>query len=98
LASAAVLSLALAWADRTAGQEPKGVPWDWTHHRVVFSQPGTAEEAIQKGTYEHWLNLSTAPRYLVQQQKRRANAEGHTRADLAQELSAYEPPAPEAVR
>jgi hypothetical protein len=47
-----------------------GVPWDWTHHHVIFSYPGTAEEARQNGTYERWLKIVNDPRYIIQQIKR----------------------------
>jgi len=52
----------------------KGVPSDWTHQHVVFSNPGSADEAIRNGTYERWLKISTDPRYIMQQQKRSTNA------------------------
>jgi hypothetical protein len=54
----------------------KGVPSDWTHRHVVFSHPGTADEAIRNGTYERWLKITSDPRYVIQQQKRSANASG----------------------
>jgi hypothetical protein len=47
-----------------------GVPWDWTHHHVVFSHPGTAEEALRNGTYDRWLAIANDPRYIIQQLKR----------------------------
>jgi hypothetical protein len=55
-------------------KQAKGVPVDWTHQHVVFSNPGSADEAIRNGTYERWLKISTDPRYIMQQQKRSANA------------------------
>ena len=48
----------------------RGVPWDWTHHHVVFSHLGTAEKAEQSGTYERWLKITNDPRYTIQQIKR----------------------------
>ena len=50
-----ILSVTLASTLLMNGQEAEGVPWDWSHDHVVFSHPGTADEAIQKGAYEHWL-------------------------------------------
>jgi hypothetical protein len=57
-------------------KQAKGVPSDWTHQHLVFSNPGSADEAIRNGTYERWLKISTDPRYIMQQQKRSANASG----------------------
>jgi len=60
-------------------QEPaelEGLPDDWSHHHLVFSNPGTEEEAIQKGTYDDWLRIVNHPRYIMQQLKRRSPAQG----------------------
>ena len=48
----------------------KGVPDDWSHHHVIFSDPGTMQDAIQNGQYEHWLRVMTDPRFKMQQLKR----------------------------
>ena len=76
-----ILAMSLTSTVLINGQEAevmqeKGVPSDWTHQHLVFSHPGTADEAIRNGTYERWLQISTDPRYIVQQQKRSANASG----------------------
>jgi len=60
-----------------------GLPDDWSHHRMVFSDPGTAQEAIQKGTYDHWFSVVNDPRYIIQQLKRRAPAQGPAAEDVA---------------
>jgi len=57
-------------------KQAKGVASDWTQQHLVFSNPGTADDAIRNGTYERWLKISTDPRYIMQQQKRSANASG----------------------
>ncbi len=46
-----------------------GLPDDWSHHRVVFPDPGTAEDAMRKGTYDHWQKIVNDPRYVMQQLK-----------------------------
>src|ERR1019366_5698472 len=69
-------STVLMNGQETAVKQAKGVPSDWTHQHVVFSNPGSADEAIRNGTYERWLKISTDPRYIMQQQKRSANASG----------------------
>jgi len=49
---------------------------DWTHHHLVFSNPGTEDEAIRNGNYEEWRRIVNEPRYLMQQVRRRAPAQG----------------------
>ena len=67
----------LTWgqqAQTLGGETPKqstlAGPSDWSHHHLVFSQPGTAEEALQSATYDRWLALMNDPRYAMQQRKR----------------------------
>ena len=48
----------------------RGLPDDWTHHHLVFSNPGTAEQAMDNGTFERWLKVINEPRYTMQQIKR----------------------------
>ncbi len=54
------------------GQEaqPFGVASDWTHHHVIFSHPGTIEQAVHDGTYDRWFRIMNDPRYTIQQLKR----------------------------
>src|ERR1017187_2800904 len=52
----------------------RGVPEDWSHHHLVFSNPGTEEEAIANGTHDRWLNIVNDPRYILQQMKRSSGA------------------------
>jgi len=49
-----------------------GVVDDWTHHHVIFSNPGTMEEALSNGTYEKWQRIVSDPRYRLQWLKRNA--------------------------
>jgi|CZLA01.1.fsa_nt_gi hypothetical protein len=51
-----------------------GLPDDWTHHYVVFSNPGTEQQAIESGKFEQWLNIVNDPRFTLQQVKRSAGA------------------------
>ncbi len=46
---------------------PHGVPYDWSHHHLIFSNPGTAEDAMRKGTYDHWFQTVNDPRYVQHQ-------------------------------
>jgi len=51
-----------------------GFPDDWTHRHLIFSNPGTAAQAIQKGTYAQWARIASDPRFILQQKKREAAA------------------------
>jgi hypothetical protein len=53
-----------------------GGPDDWIHHHLVFSDIGTYEQAIAKGTESKWINLYYDPRYIIQQTKRNRAAAG----------------------
>jgi len=75
----------------TPVKQAQGVPSDWTHHHQVFSHPGTADEAIRNGTYERWLNITSDPRYIIQQQKRIANASGSALHGASGDVSAAMP-------
>jgi hypothetical protein len=52
----------------------RGVPEDWSHHHLVFSNPGTEEDAIANGTHDRWLKIVNDPRYILQQMKRSSGA------------------------
>ncbi len=62
----------------------RGVPDDWTHHHLVFSDPGTEKQAIENGTFERWLEVSKEPRFTLSQVKRSRGA----KALLGQDVSA----------
>jgi hypothetical protein len=59
-----------------------GVPQDWSHHHVVFSNPGTEQEAIKAGRYDEWLHVVNDPRYVMQQMRRGAAAQGPSSEDV----------------
>ena len=67
LLSAGLLMLA-AFGIPTRGQTP--TVDDWTHHRLVFSNPGTATEAEARGQFDRWTRIVNSPRYQLQQLKR----------------------------
>jgi hypothetical protein len=54
---------------KDASTEPVGIPNEWTH--VVYSNPGTAEDAMAKGEYEKWLKVINSPRCKIQQLKQK---------------------------
>ena len=55
-------------------QQGRGVADDWSHHRLVYSDAGTMQEATANGTFEHWLKVSNEPRYTMQVIRRARNA------------------------
>ncbi len=68
---AGVIALAaLASGASFAQDETTGFPEDWTHHHVVFSDPGTIENALIGGSYYNWRNVVTDPRFNIQRKKR----------------------------
>lgn len=65
------------------GVQINGVPDDWTHHHVIFSDPGTEQEAIQSGHYEKWQKVVNEPRYVIQQLKKHLPVQGPAALDAA---------------
>ncbi len=59
----------------------RGVADDWTHHHLVFSNPGTEQQAIENGNYEQWLKIVNDPRFTVQQIKRSGGVKAVEDAD-----------------
>jgi hypothetical protein len=56
-------------AKATAGHSG-GFASDWSHHHLIFSDPGTADEALQKNAYDRWLKITNDPRFTIQQLRR----------------------------
>jgi len=74
------------------GVHIKGVPTDWGHRHVIFSNPGTEAEAIKAGTHDRWLKIVNDPRYVIQQLQRQQPGQGPAAAQVAG-LSPAAPPA-----
>src|ERR1700722_1958941 len=77
VSASAVLVVSVLTAPLSAQNSPKvqGYPTDWSHHHVVFSNPGTDEKAVQNGTVDKWLKITNHPRYTIQQHRQsRASA------------------------
>jgi hypothetical protein len=68
----AVLAAAMFVAGTLTAQTvpATGFPQDWSHHHLVFSNPGTYEQAVQNGTVAKWLKITSDPRYIIQQRAR----------------------------
>ena len=57
--------------DATGSSAPKGgFVDDWTYHHLLFSNPGTREDAVKNGELDKWLKVTSDPRYQMQQAKR----------------------------
>ncbi len=56
-------------AVRVGNTEIRGLPDDWSHHHVVYTNPGTEEDAIKNGTYDQWVKIVNEPRYVMHQLK-----------------------------
>lgn len=68
---AGVIALAaLASGPVFAQRETTGYPEDWTHHHVVFSDPGTLHEALGRGSFDLWYKTVTDPRFAFQHHRR----------------------------
>jgi len=65
------------------GVQITGIPDDWTHHHIVFSNPGTEAEAIKNGTHDRWLSIVNDPRYIIQQLHRGQPAQGPAASEVA---------------
>ena len=47
-----------------------GVPEDWSHHHVVFSNPGSFDDAMRNREIDEWARTVNDPRYKIQQLRR----------------------------
>ncbi len=47
---------------------------DWSHHHLVYSNPGAREDAVKHGTLDQWQKIANDPRYQLQLSKRSAGA------------------------
>src|ERR1039458_2889260 len=86
-----ILSAASASALLAHAQVATGVPWDWSHAHLIFSLPGTAGEALRNNTYDRRLTIANDARYMIQLQKRIANATRFTLPDPQSDSDAADP-------
>ena len=62
---------------QAASQHLVGVVDDWSFHHLVFSNPGTYEQAAKDpAAYAKWLTIRNDTRFILQQMKRHAEATG----------------------
>jgi hypothetical protein len=91
-----LIALAFIRAQDVTGQsgaaQNTGFPEDWSHRHIVFSNPGTEEDAIQSGRYDEWVRIVNDPRYVMQQRLR--NSGGRPLIDASEDLSVQSVPEP----
>ena len=68
--AAVIVLVVLASGPAFAQRESTGYPEDWTHHHVVFSDPGNLHDASARGSFDTWYKVVTDPRFIFQQRKR----------------------------
>jgi hypothetical protein len=65
----------------------KGLPRDWSHQHLLFSNPGTEAEATKAGTHTRWLQIVNDPRYVLQQLQRQQSGQGPAAAQVTSLLA-----------
>ena len=90
--TAFILAVIAALSPHVKAQEPPqvhvggatitGLPSDWSHHHVIYGNPGTEQDAIKNGTHEQWLKVVNDPRYIVQNLKRGLPVQGPAAQDV----------------
>lgn len=85
-----VLFVALASFPCFAQVETDGFPEDWTHHHVVFSDPGTIENALVSGSYYSWRDIVTNLRFAHQRNKRNSGMKTLIDPDKFEDKGDYE--------
>jgi len=70
------LMLSPVVAQRNSMVRMWGVPDDWTHHHLIFSDPGSFADAVNHGSFERWYKVVTDPRFVIQQAKRAGRGTG----------------------
>lgn len=66
----ALFGCALAPVQTAAAQAAVGVVDDWTHHHLVFSNPGTYVDALRSGNVGRWQRSVSDPRFANQLNRR----------------------------
>ena len=67
----AILTVAVFVSGRLPAQtRAAGFPIDWSHRRLVFSDPGSFQQAVRNGRVDKWLKITRNPRFVFQQLER----------------------------
>ena len=65
---------ALAAARVAVQRAATGAPQDWSHRHLIFSNPGSEQNAIRYGRHDAWEKIKNDPRYIIQQKLRRSGS------------------------
>jgi len=91
----ATITLLLGWlaASASAQNSDQSMVDDWSSHHVIFSDPGTVQDAMMNGRRAQWERIVNDPRYRMQQLRRGHPIAGQTAVPtaglpLAQEVAA----------
>jgi hypothetical protein len=89
------IAVLLRPASAQGPEDPVGVPDDWTHHHVVFSNPGTLADMLAPGVspkkLSKWSKIYADPRFAIQEMKR-GNALKDTQTTAPTSPAAAKPP------
>jgi len=89
LAATAVPAFAQGKTEETS--HPHGYVEDWSSHHVVFSNPGTEQDARRRGEYDKWRRIVNDERYMMQQRRRssprRWGGWGHNESSINRDWS-----------
>jgi hypothetical protein len=69
----AVFCIVSIFSAMITGQTAPAPTWavdDWSHHHLVFANPGTMADAIKNGTLTKWRQITGDLRYQMQKRKR----------------------------
>jgi hypothetical protein len=83
-----VLSGALAAQNNSVQPLHFGVPEDWSHHHLIFSDPGSFPNAVRNGNFEHWREIVGSARYQQQQLNMQRRARVLVAEPLAKNVTA----------
>jgi hypothetical protein len=75
IASLAAIGASVLTLGQSPHRQKNGLPYDWTHHHLIFSNPGSFEEAGRNGSFLNWYRTVNDFRYNLQ--KARRNAAGY---------------------
>jgi hypothetical protein len=73
-----LIGLTVLITGKPATGSSTGLVDDWTHHHLIFSNPGTFTEALAQGRFKQWYRTINDPRYIMQQMKRNHVSTGST--------------------
>jgi hypothetical protein len=69
-AFAVLIGLTVLITGKPASPNRVGVVDDWSHHHLIFSNPGTFADAMKTGSFLQWYKIVNDPRFQMQQMKR----------------------------